>query len=65
MSQRGFAQDSGWRKFGERAEAVESLVNQRGGHDALQLCRCCDLKQSLPTEIDWKREFGLVLHHRI
>jgi hypothetical protein len=64
-SQEGLTQDSGWRKFGERAELVESLVNQSRRHDALLLCRCCDLQQSLPTEIHWKREFGLMLHHRI
>jgi hypothetical protein len=63
--QEGLAQDSGQRKFSERAELVESLVNQRGGHDALLLCRCCDLQQSLSTEIHRKREFRLVLHHRI
>lgn len=44
---------------------AESLVNQRGSHDALLLCRCCDLEQSLPPEIYWKREFGLVLHHSL
>jgi hypothetical protein len=37
---RAFTWDSGRSKFGERAEMMESLVNQRGGHDALLLCRC-------------------------
>jgi hypothetical protein len=41
-------------KFGERAEMVESLVNQCGRHDGLLLCRCGDLEQSLPTEVYWK-----------
>ena len=63
--QKGSTQESGRRKCGERAELVESLVNQSRRRDALLLFRCGDLKQSLPTEIHWKREFGSVLHHRI
>jgi hypothetical protein len=50
----GLTQDSSQRKFGEGAEMVESVANQCRGYDAVLLCRCCDLEQSLPTEIHWK-----------
>jgi len=46
--------DSGRHTFIERTETVERFVNQHGGQDALLLCRCCDLEQSLSTEIHRK-----------
>jgi hypothetical protein len=46
--------DSGRHNFSERIETVERFVNQHGGQDALSLCRCCDLEQSLSTEIHRK-----------
>jgi len=44
---------------------VESFVTLRGGHYALMLYRRRDLLQSLSAEIHRKREFGLLLHHRV